>query len=69
MLNGKEAVKCKRSIFCQKAAHICNLFFFLVLNNMEVEEENKLKNWCDVLITVTKYNIKFGSETTTVQPF
>ena len=29
-----------------------SLFFLLVLNNMEVEEESKLQNWCDVLIRV-----------------
>ena len=46
--------------FVYEAGDICNLFLLLPVNNLTVEEGNKLKNWCDILIVVTK----FGIETT-----
>ena len=36
--------------------HILNLFLFFVVNNMTVHEGNKLHNWFDFLILVTKYS-------------
>ena len=33
-----------------------SLFLFVVVNNRVLEEGNKLQNWCDILIVVTKYS-------------
>ena len=33
-----------------------SLFLLVVVNNMMVEEGNKLQNWYDILIVVTKYS-------------
>ena len=49
-------VKCKHTIFfVYEGAHIHNLLL-LVLNNMVVEEANKLQNCSNFLIVVTKYS-------------
>ena len=51
--------------FINKRAHIRNLFLFLVMCSIAIEEGNKLQNLCDVLIVVIKRN-KFGNENATV---
>ena len=54
----------KHNIFTHKGVQIYNLFLLLIISNIAVEEENKLRNWVDVLIPVKKCSIKFVSETT-----
>ena len=47
--------KCKHPYFEYDEVNTYSLFLVLVINNMAVEEENKLQNWCKVLRVVTKY--------------
>ena len=58
-------VKWKQPIFVYEDVHIHSLLHLLSLNNMGVQEGNKLPNWNDD-VTVGTRVFKFGSETTTV---
>ena len=44
------------SFLCFLIPPYCSLFLLVVVNNMMFEECNKLQNWCDILIVVTKYS-------------
>ena len=65
----KIPVKYKYTIFCLRRSAVIlfllplflnppyrSLFLIVVVNNMMVEEGNKLQNWYDILIVVTKYS-------------
>lgn len=66
--NKRGMAKYKHTIPCLQKAHICILLLFLVMSNIASEKGNKLQNWSDILIVVTKHS-NFLNETTTIWLF